>query len=128
MQFVSHFVTFNDSLQELSLTGSSISNDELITLCSSLKHSSVTKLWLHNNEGITSKSSYSLYGLLCKNKLSEVSLLCTSLTELGIFTILYGAKESDTLQTLHLDLKFEGYCSQHSYFELVKQKLVFYSP
>lgn len=96
----------------------SISDEGLTALCHYLSNStsSITHLWLDNNDRITSKSSAALCHLLLHNRtLSMLSLVGTSLDCMGIEAILNTLCPASTkLEELVLDVKHEEIFSRYN--------------
>ena len=118
----------NKSLEALTLSEDSISDDGVAVLAQSLQdNETLRNLALGNNPDITSASAQPLAELLLTNKaLQHLSLHNTSIDTDGVLILMESLNtNSRTLSRLWLDEQHEGRCSTLPYYEQIRNILTF---
>ena len=129
MILMASLLSTNNSLSVLSLPSCSMSDLDVDVLVKALKcNIKLTKLSLSDNSGITSNSAQSLVDLFLTNHtLLRVSLWHTSIDTDGVILLVNTLKVNKTLKTLKLNKEHEQTCSSLPLYQLISQRLYFYS-
>ena len=117
----------NESLEALTLSEDSISDDGVAALAKSLKDNETLQyLILCNNLDITSASARPLAELLLTNKtLQYLFLHNTSIDTDGVLILMESLTNSRTLSILSLDEQHERTCSTLPYYEQIRNIVTF---
>ena len=112
IQYLYTLLTDNKTIQELDISGHSISDRGVTNICQALEHNStLTSLDLYYNPLITSTSGQALSHLLLNNSsLVELNLTETSLSTESILIILQSLSNNENIRILKLDERHEETC------------------
>ena len=112
IQYLCILLTNNKTIQELDISGHSISDRGVTNICQALEHNSIlTSLYLYDNPLITSTSGQALSHLLLNNSsLVKLNLWETSLSTESILLILQSLSNNNNIRELRLDKRHKETC------------------
>uniref|UniRef100_A0A1X7U2A2 Uncharacterized protein n=1 Tax=Amphimedon queenslandica TaxID=400682 RepID=A0A1X7U2A2_AMPQE len=112
IQYLCILLTNNKTIQQLVISGRSISDRGVTNICQALEHNStLTSLDLYENPLITSTSGQDLSHLLLNNSsLLELNLRKTSLSTESILLILQSLMDNKKIRRLRLDNRHKETC------------------
>ena len=129
IQYLCTLLTNNKTVQELDISGHSISDRGVTNICQALEHNStLTSLVLYRNPLITSTSRQALSHLLLNNSsLVELNLRYTSLSTESILLILQSLMDNKKIRRLMLDKRHEETCiNTYPNYHLIQDRVVWW--